>query len=235
MIRLEVFEIGKILIKFIKILFIRNYNYIFLCVLLFCSCTKSIEGIKNSDKPEIDSYKNITLKSFQKKSDLNNRESENFPTEEEFLNHQSFMVYRIENGDDTSVVYLTPIFRYDTLACTIIGFFDDNRRLLNTVNLPAGISEDGIVKMGVYYIDETHIGDLTCDSLGNVGWEIDTEVEEDTPAGQARSWFACFSDCVDDATYACQQDVTCVSGCFLGFQILYKQEPGILALQQTLY
>jgi hypothetical protein len=82
MIRLEVFEIGKILIKFIKILFMRNYNYIFLCVLLFCSCTKSIEGIKNSDKPEIDSYKNITLKSFQKKSDLNNRESENFPTEE---------------------------------------------------------------------------------------------------------------------------------------------------------
>lgn len=184
--------------------------------LQFTSCEKISTDYPRIEKSLLNNYKALTLEAIQKntkkqKEGPSNVGDPGFPTIEETDLHNAFIYARIENGDDTSTIFITPIFRNDEFVCGIIGFFTEDHRILNAVFTYNPI-EDNVSKTNVYYIDGTLLGSYVYDN-GNIRDAIVEEALENQnqPSEQARSWWACSRDCVSDATYACSTNPECIT------------------------
>lgn len=184
--------------------------------LQFASCSKISKDNFGMENTLLSRYKKLTLKEIQKnaikqKENSSNVLDQGFPTLEESDMHNTFIYARIENGDDTSTIFITRVFRNEEFVCGIIGFFTEDDRILNAVFTYNPI-EENVSKTNVYYIDGTLLGSYVYDD----GHIIDAIVEDplenqDQPSEQARSWWACTRECVNDATYACSNDVECMT------------------------
>ena len=185
-------------------------KYIFFIAIAFSliSCGK-IQNMSH-ESMSIDSYKKITVNSMNTYL-AKGAELPSFPTEEEVLSHNTYIVEFFEAGEIDSV-FITPIYRDEELASGIIGFVNDKGRLLNIVTISNLIEEENVTLVDVYYIDGTLIGSYSIEDDKVVGTEIfgDIEVEE-TAADQARSWWACTKECMSDAHVACFGDKHCMT------------------------
>lgn len=182
-----------------------------LVVSLFCSCKKDVPNTGNNYDSK--KYSELTKSQLLKlKVGSTSSLIESFPTPEEIQSHQTFILIASENGDDSSVVFITPIYRDDVFICGIIGFYEDSsRRLLNTVWVPETLGETSTI--GVYYISGDKLGSYSI--LNDKITSTTIELEMEGPQEQARSWWSCVSDCVSDANIACYQDSECMTLLFI--------------------
>lgn len=177
----------------------------------------------NGDNITIENYKNNTIKNLGKflgKGEVNN----DFPTEQEILNHQTYIHKYYENGKyDT--LFSTSIYRNDKFISGITGFVENNK-VLNIVTIPSEIYNEGASIIDVYYIDGTLIGNYNIkdDKIIDVQIFGDLEVEE-TAADQARSWWGCTKECVKDVKISCASDTHCQTMLFIS-DLRIRTSPG---------
>lgn len=181
--------------------------------IVFTACGKT-SNTEELGSRSIESYKKITLNSMNPYK-AKGVELSRFPTEEEVLYHNTFIMEFFEAGELDSV-FVTPIFRDGELSSSIIGFSTDDGRLLNIVTIPSLVEEENIFLVDVYYIDGVHIGNYEIKEDQVINTEVIGDVEiEQTAADQARSWWRCTKECVKDAHIACYSDEHCMTMLFI--------------------
>lgn len=187
-----------------------NLSCFFAFLFILGSCSKIDSPEKESSASLIERYRKVTIGELSETSQYRSRtEKMEFPDSEEILAHQTYIYYYVEMGYDSCVVFYTPIYRDTTLVCTIFGFRSEEGRLLNVVTLRGETEDPEKVKTEMYYINGDLLGSFIADSLNVVDIEINEEIEPDTPSYQARTWFECVYDCVDDSVHACSLSAEC--------------------------
>ncbi len=191
-----------------------NFKKILIVIAIALTACGKTSNTEELESRSIESYKKITLNSMNSYQ-AKGVELPSFPTEEEVLNHNTFIMEFFEAGELDSV-FVTPIYRDGELSSGIIGFTTDNGRILNIVTIPTIVEEGNKFLVDVYYIDGEHIGNYEIKEDQVINAEVigDEEIEQ-TAADQARSWWRCTKECVKDAHIACYGDEHCMTMLFI--------------------
>lgn len=161
-------------------------------ILILIGCKKSIDREHSAI-----SYQNRSI------------EHPSFPDSLEISSHNNFINDYYENaGIDSG--FATSIFRDSVFVSGIIGFINEDSRILNIVTIPTYFEEELQTVVDIFYIDGEHIGSYTVEDSKVIDTQIFGDIEmEETPADQARGWWGCTKECIKDAMFACNSDPEC--------------------------